>query len=861
MSYLGEYDGRIIFLSFCLTIFSSFISVKLLLKGKSTNKRKSYFLLIVNFIIIGLGIWSMQFIGMFSLEKLRITRLDEFLIFLLILIVLAMALKNKMNARKMKLEQKELIDVIRKQQGMIFKFKEMGGKFVHTMCDGELVYKLGFSPSTLIGKTVFDLLSEEDAIRKNKSYEKAWGGQDASYIGKLNNVYYLAQLRPVIMNGVVQEVIGSCVEITDKINAEIELQKEKEFYSNILGTMLEAIFTYEENGQSVVLNDVIYKILEIDKIEYDQLTISDLMKRFIKEDGSPYTSETFPALYTLKTGKPLKNEIVGYRSGNNDTKWLTVNTKLLKRNTQEGCSSVLVSMNDITLQKKYELALKEQNALRRTILNNLHIAILIEDNNRNIMAINERFLVKFHINETIIDLIGKKSVDYYLSIFNDSNRQLERIDELIEKRKSFTEEIITNDGRIMERKYVPFYIETELVGHLWTFENITERKRLESEIMDAKEQAVKANLAKSDFLSKMSHELRTPLNGILGFSQLLEMDQSLGEKQSRFVKEILKSSRHLNNLINEVLDLSRIETGNLKINFENVHIVDVVQECIDMLHPIADKKGICMETNILSCQNKFVYCDHTRLKQIFLNIIDNAIKYNVVNGKVVIKCEQLKDNIFVRIKDSGIGISKEDQLKIFEPFYRVNNIHVDGTGIGLSIVKQLITLMNGQMGVMSEIEKGSEFWCSFPIVHSSHFHLVNNEWKLELPVDDHMIHVLYIEDNISNLLLIKQIFQYEKNIVFHKATTGKQGVEMCLLHHYDLILLDISLPDYNGFEVFKMINSKTMPIIAVSANAMPNDKQRAMDLGFSDYLTKPIEIISFLNVVSKHLKRSMKRYS
>jgi PAS domain S-box-containing protein len=860
MSYLGEYDSRLIFLSFCLTIFASFISVKLLLRGKSINKKEYFFLLIVSFIIIGLGIGSMQFIGMFSLEKLGVTIFDGFLIFLLILVVLVMALKDKMKARKMKLEQKELIDVIRKQQGMIFKFKEIGGMFVHTMCDGELVYKLGLSPSTLIGKTVFDLLSEEDAIKKNKSYEKAWGGQDASYIGKLNNFYYLAQLRPVIMNGGVQEVIGSCVEITDKINAEIELQKEKEFYSNILGTMSEAIFTYEENGQRVILNDMIYKILEIDKIEYDQLTISDLMKRFIKEDGSPYTSETFPALYTLKTGKPLKNEIVGYKSGNNDTKWLTLNTKLLKRNTQEGCSSVLVSMNDITLQKKYELALKEQNALRRTILNNLHIAILIEDNTRNIMAVNERFLVKFHINEPIEDLIGKKSVDYYLSIFNNSKQELVRMDELIEKKQSFTEEIITNDGRVMERKYVPFYIDTELVGHLWTFENITDRKRLEEEIVDAKEHAVKANMAKSDFLSKMSHELRTPLNGILGFSQLLEMDQSLGEKQSRFVQEILKSSHHLNNLINEVLDLSRIETGNLKINFENVHIVDVVQECIDMLQPVAQKKGISMEMDLLRCYNIFVYCDHTRLKQIFLNLIDNAIKYNVVNGKVLIKCEQLKDNVFIRIKDSGIGISKEEQHKIFEPFYRVNNISVDGTGIGLSIVKQLITLMNGQMGVMSEMEKGSEFWCSFPISHSANFHLINNVWKLDLPGDD-MIYVLYIEDNISNLLLVKQIFQYKKNIVFHTAATGKQGVEMCLEHDYDLILLDISLPDYHGFEVFKMINSKTIPIIAVSANAMPNDKQNALDLGFSDYLTKPIEITSFLNVVSKHLKKSMKRYS
>lgn len=394
---------------------------------------------------------------------------------------------------------------------------------------------------------------------------------------------------------------------------------------------------------------------------------------------------------------------------------------------------------------------------------------------------------------------------------------------------------------------------------LVTMSDITSRKAMETGIIQAKEEAVRANLAKSEFLSHMSHELRTPLNAILGFSQLLEIKEPLSDQQRIFVQEILKAGRHLLELINEILDLSRIEAGTLKMTFDTIELGTIVEECINLVQSTAAKKGIQIKCDLGKCINLHVYVDPTRLKQIFLNLLENAIKYNKENGQISIVCEYGDNFLYLHFCDTGLGIPAEAQNNIFEPFFRLENPYVEGTGIGLSLVKRLIELMGGEVGVESQVGEGSNFWISLPVARSiqSTPSLSLRQQMVPLP-QDKQVTILYIEDHQSNLQLVNEILGTYQSVTLLSAQTGLAGLRMTCEKKIDLILLDLHLPDLNGFEVLERLKAngatEGIPAIAVSANAMKDDIDRALLKGFSDYITKPIDVPAFLSIISKHLE-------
>jgi len=391
--------------------------------------------------------------------------------------------------------------------------------------------------------------------------------------------------------------------------------------------------------------------------------------------------------------------------------------------------------------------------------------------------------------------------------------------------------------------------------------NITERKQAEAILRD-KEAAELASRAKSEFLSRMSHELRTPLNAILGFSQLLQLDE-LRPEQRDSVDFILKAGHHLLNLINEVLEISRIESGRMSISPEAVSVVDVIQECIELVRPMAIERNMELNTAGSWQDTWYVLADRQRFKQVVLNLLSNAIKYGRPQGSVFLSCREVGvDRLQVRIADTGIGIPHEKLDQLFVPFERlgVEELGVEGTGLGLTLSKRLVELMGGSIGVESVVGQGSTFWFELPRasepVGSTGATSTGPLAGTDMPEGSST--VLYIEDNLSNLRLIEHIFKQQPSVKLLSSMQGSLGYELATQHLPDLILLDLHLPDVPGETVLEWLRldqrTSTIPVVVISADATQRQIERLLALGTHTYLTKPIDVRQFIDVVAKTLK-------
>lgn len=389
--------------------------------------------------------------------------------------------------------------------------------------------------------------------------------------------------------------------------------------------------------------------------------------------------------------------------------------------------------------------------------------------------------------------------------------------------------------------------------------NITDKKNDELAIIKSKEEAEKANQAKSDFLSSMSHELRTPLNAILGFTQLLKYEKSLTKKQQSHINEISNAGNLLLELVKQILDLARIEKGHLQLSIEKVQLDTMFSECKSMITPLIQENNISLD--FAKNYNGYVVADYTRLKQVMLNLLSNAIKYNVKNGIVQLKVIQ-KDNKIVRICviDTGEGISKDLLQEIFQPFNRLNAAcNIEGTGIGLSISKQLMDMMGGAIGVSSKVYEGSEFWIELageldvttmpelekPPLKQAPLH--------RLTVSPHSI--LVAEDNPTNQALILNQLKtlgYSADLV----TNGQEALDRMVDNEYQLLITDCNMPLIDGYKLARIIRdkgNKVLPIIALTADAFPERKAECLKSGMNDRITKPVSLETLKKTLEKHL--------
>ena len=400
----------------------------------------------------------------------------------------------------------------------------------------------------------------------------------------------------------------------------------------------------------------------------------------------------------------------------------------------------------------------------------------------------------------------------------------------------------------------------KLQGVFAAARDVTERKRFESmqqennvELERASAAAEKANLAKSDFLSSMSHELRSPLNAILGFAQLIKSDSPPPTaSQVASIDQILQGGWYLLELINEILDLAQIESGKLALSLEPTSLAEVMLECQAMIEPQAQKRGIAMSFPQFGLHS-WVHADRTRLKQVLINLLSNAIKYNQANGTVAIECGLSSPNrLRVSVKDTGLGLSPEKLLQLFQPFNRLGQERSaeEGTGIGLVMSKRLVELMGGVIGVESTAGIGSVFW--FELNASADPHLRTDmvvpmaiaQTPVPQPAPQCML--LYVEDNPANLKLVEQLVARRSDIRLLSATDGTSGVQLARANLPDVILMDINLPGISGIDALKILREDLatahIPVIALSANAMPRDIEKGLEAGFFRYLTKPIKL-------------------
>jgi PAS domain S-box-containing protein len=411
----------------------------------------------------------------------------------------------------------------------------------------------------------------------------------------------------------------------------------------------------------------------------------------------------------------------------------------------------------------------------------------------------------------------------------------------------------------------------DVVGAVLVFRDVTERKRLDQvmldknvELQDARALADKANLAKSEFLSSMSHELRTPLSAILGFAQLMESAAPPpAAAQKRSIEQILKAGWYLLDLINEILDLALIESGKLSLSVEPISLTEVLHECQVMMEPQAEKVGVGMAFPRFGVQY-FVKADRTRFKQVLINLLSNAVKYNNVGGTLVVDCiTGTPGRIRIRVKDTGEGLSPEKLAQLFQPFNRLGQGGggEEGTGIGLVVCKRLVELMGGAIGVESAVGKGSMFWIEFDLAAAPQFAAGTTVPPVAAPpavAGARMRTLLYVEDNPANLMLVEDLIARRADIRLLSAVNGVRGIEMALATRPDVILLDINLPDISGLEVLRMLTENAVtahiPVVALSANAMPRDIDKGLKAGFFRYLTKPIKVNEFMDTLDLALK-------
>ena len=516
---------------------------------------------------------------------------------------------------------------------------------------------------------------------------------------------------------------------------------------------------------------------------------------------------------------------------------------------------------DIADRKAAEEQVRQSRAFSDSIIENLPALVFVKDA-RTLRYVRFNKAAEEMLGMTREEVLGRTEADLFPEPLARASSERDRAVLDTGMPADIAEEVVATRGReprVLHTKKIPILDENGAPVYLVGVSiDITEQRTAHEQVRLAKLEAERASRAKSEFLSRMSHDLRTPLNAILGFAQILQMDE-LSEEQREGLQQILRGGVHLLELINEVLDIARIEAGQLSLSPEPVPVAEVVTRTADLVRPLGAARRITVAADADGIEALHVRADRQRLKQVLVNLVSNAVKYNKDGGHVQISCARQAGTVRIQVSDTGPGIPPQKKALLFHPFERLGAelSAIEGTGLGLAVSKGLTEAMGGRIGLESTVDVGSTFWVELPHVPApAPLHTTSPVAAADrIPAAEGT--VLYVEDNRSNIRLLERLLARRPGVTLFTASTGEGALEILRQRRPGLILLDLHLPDMPGEEILRRIwadpATRSIPVAVLSADATARQQQRLLAAGAVAYLTKPLDVGSLLRVVDERL--------
>ncbi len=691
----------------------------------------------------------------------------------------------------------------------------------------------------------------ESGAEYNIEHRVVWPDGTVRWLSEKGDVVRDEAGDPLHMLGVVSDIHDRKMAEQALMDSEAELSLSEEKFRNLYEMSPVGIALNGMDGSFIEANQAFLDIVGYSSEECRALTYWELTP----EEYAPQEAEQLESLSTCGRYGPYEKEYL-----HKDGRRIDVLLNGTIIHDREGNGRIWSIVQDITERKQAEGAL---NRFKSTLDVTKDCVFMFEPGSLKFFYVNQGAMEQIGYSEA--ELMNMTPADIKPEYDESQFHQL--LQPLIRgEQESMTIETLHRhkDGHDIPVEISLQYIEpqNESARFVAIVRNITERKAMQQKLVEAKETAELANRAKSEFLSSMSHELRTPLNAIIGFTQLIEGDENLSSEQRESLHDISNAGTHLLELINEVLDLAKIEAGKMELSIGAVAVADVMAAGRNLITPMAEVRDISLVFSPACLEGSFVRADFTRTKQVLLNLLSNAVKYNREGGSIEVACHEVENGrLRISVSDSGEGIAEIKRKGLFEAFNRLDaeGGNIEGTGIGLVITRQLVELMGGEIGVESVVGEGSTFWFELPCSEPGKVQATPASLAATPEGESFGAgrSVLYIEDNPVNLKLVSKLIDKRTAINLLSAEEPVAGIELAVEHRPDLILLDINLPEMSGFEVLRhlrdMAETRDIPVIALSANAMADDLRKGEEAGFNGYLTKPINVKEFIAVLQKML--------
>jgi PAS domain S-box-containing protein len=670
-------------------------------------------------------------------------------------------------------------------------------------------------------------------------------GEDSAIESLLNGATdYVMKSKLERLVPAIKRVIHEAELLKDRIDSDNALRESEERYRGLLMNLDAGVVVHAPDSSIIMTNPKARELLGLTNDQLLGKRSMDLQWKFLGEDYAPLPKELFPVNQIISSNKPIRDFRHGvYRPLINDIVWLTVNGSPVLDNENK-MSEIVISFLDITERKQAEDALREEQYLMEILMNNIPDHLYFKDLQSKFLRISKSNNQSFKIADTS-EAIGKTDFDFFTeeharAAFNEEQEIIRTGQTLVkEERETWADR---PDTWAYTTKLPLRDEDGKIIGTFGISRDISDRKRFEQELLEAKEKAEASDRLKTSFMRNISHEVRTPLNGILGFGQLMAEPNLTEDEKNEFLILVNESSERLNNTITNIMDTSLIVSGTQEVVKKNVTIGPVLDEVYKKFNPRCTKKKLALSLQLPTLAEAILcHTDPELLTKVFDHLVDNAIKYTRA-GSIVIECRVFEKMIEFSVKDTGIGIHPDQQKRIFEPFTQGDDSSTrdhEGSGLGLSIAKGLVELLGGQIWVESAMGAGATFTFSLPAEHST-AEKTGSQAGMEKTPSKPLI--LVAEDEEVNSLLLKRILQ-KKGLDVIVVTNGQEAVEACRQNkQISLVLMDLKMPVMDGFEATRHIKSflPDLPVIALTAYAMGGDEKRVLEAGCNDYLTKPL---------------------